>query len=74
MNVIPDALLDRIDGLQTQVTTAETEVETARTGAWEAARDVLRKAGEAELRARRLWRASGSMAAGATFGLGRAGE
>jgi hypothetical protein len=63
----PDVLLDRIDGLQTQVATAETEAETARTAAREAtqAAEVLRKTGgEAELRARGLWRVSGEHGGG----------
>jgi hypothetical protein len=43
----PDVLPDRIDGLQTQVATAETEAETARTAAREAAQaaEALRKTG-----------------------------
>jgi hypothetical protein len=64
-------LLDRIDGLQTQVATAETETETARTAVQAA--DVLRKTGgERQSCAREGSGASqGSMAAGAmAFGLG----
>jgi hypothetical protein len=43
----PDVLLDRIDGLQTQVATAEAEAETARTAAKEASQvaETLRKTG-----------------------------
>jgi pyruvate-formate lyase-activating enzyme len=61
------ARLDTIDGLQTQVATAETETETARTAAREAAQaaEVLRKTGaEAELRARGFWRVSGEHGGG----------